>query len=522
MYNQYDDGKADVDRGVACYQQGNYLHAYMCFRDGAEKGNAAAMHNLSVLTMNGQGTPKNEEQAFVWMERAAKAGNVASYYTLASKFYNGTGTVQNMEQAGYWAKMAMNYAAEPDKTNGRNLYNSIIRTSGNGDPELQEGMRYYQQGNYSMTRECFLRAVNKGNAAAMNNMSILYLNGQGVEKDPAAAFEWMKKAAEAGYAHSLYPLASKYYRGFGTPKDLGKAREWAMKVSQSAASDADKQNAAQLIRDIANQMQKSSKPQSPISGAATRQYPQEWIQMFNEACALYNNGSYFEALTNLKILGKQGYPGALRVIGQAYIEGKGVAKDIGKAYDFLKAAAYRGDTIAVKIIALNLINRDEFGMWKAYAQMKHIQGCEQAHTQGIIEENHRTNTYVHDINAAEAMLKAAECWKNHERHTDWVTTGIGNGGYAAYCHFGKAAGFGNVDGLCGKAAYLELNINEERKNMVLEMYKLAAYCGHSYAMYRVAKYYDSIDISIANKCYRQAAEWGYMEAKNECLRRNII
>lgn len=523
MNNQYDNGSADIDRGVAYYQQGNYMMAYWSFYDAAQKGNVIGMNNVSVLSMNGQGTPKSEEQAFIWMERAAKAGYAPAYYPMASKFYNGIGTEKNIDQAKHWAEMAMNHAAEPDKTNAKNMYNTILKMSDNGNRDVQDGIRYYQQKDYAMAYKCFSSAVEKGNATAMNNMSLLYLNGYGVEKDIVASFEWMKKAAEAGYIFSYFPLASKYHRGFGTPKDNIKAKEWAEKATKSNISVQEKQKVFQLLREIDAEMNKPAETPSNknVSNVPNDRYPKEYTQIFNEACALYNSGNYKEALTKLEYIGKKGYPGALRVIGQAYIDAKGVKRNIGKAYDFLKAAAYRGDQIAAKIIALRLINRDEFGMWKAYAQMKHIDGCEQSHVKGVIEESNRTDTYVNDINALDAMIKAAECWRNYERHTDKISTGIGNGAFAAKCHFEKATGFGNADGLCGKALYFESFGNEQEKKRAIDFYKLTAYCGHSYAMYRVAKYYDSIDIAIANKCYLQAAEWGYTEAKTECMRRNI-
>ena len=523
MNNQYDNGSADIDRGVACYQQGNYMMAYWSFHDAAQKGNGIAMFNLSVLSLNGQGTPKSEEQAFIWMERAAKTGYAAAYYSLAFKYYNGVGTAKNMEQAKYWAEMAMKHAPEQDQNSAKKLLETLQTMNDNGNLDVQEGMRHYKNNNYDMAYQCFLLAVKKGNTTAMNNMSLLYLNGHGVEKNIGLSFEWMKRAAEAGYIFSYYPLASKYHRGFGTQKDNQKAKEWAMKAIGSNVSIQEKQRAQTLLKEIeAETNNPVEKPINKIvSDNTNRRFPTEFDRIFNEACNLYNNGSYTDALAKLEHIGKQGHPGALRVIGQAYLDAKGVKQDIGKAYDFFQAAAYRGDKLAIKFIALRLINRDEFGVWKAYAQMKHIDGCEQSHTNGIIAELNRTKTYVNDMNASEAMIKAAECWRNYERHMDKVTTGIGNGTFAANCHFGKAVGFGNIDGLCGKALYYHQSNDENKEKKSIEFHKLAAYCGHSYAMYCVAKYYDRFDIDTANKCYLKAAEWGYAEAKNECARRNI-
>jgi len=165
-----------------------------------------------------------------------------------------------------------------------------------------------------------------------------------------------------------------------------------MKAIGSNVSIQKKQRAQTLLKEIeAEANNPVEKPVNKIvSDNTNRRFPTEFDRIFNEACNLYNSGSYADALAKLEHIGKQGHPGALRVIGQAYLDAKGVKQDIGKAYDLFQAAAYRGDKLAVKFIASRLINRDEFGVWKVYAQMKHIDGCEQSHTNGIIAELNRT------------------------------------------------------------------------------------------------------------------------------------
>ena len=41
---------------------------------------------------------------------------------------------------------------------------------------------------------------------AMGRMALLYEEGRGIEKDPKAALEWRRKAAEAGYTVSMIDL----------------------------------------------------------------------------------------------------------------------------------------------------------------------------------------------------------------------------------------------------------------------------------------------------------------------------
>jgi uncharacterized protein len=53
---------------------------------------------------------------------------------------------------------------------------------------------------YNTARECFEKAAAKGDATAMNNLGLLYQNGQGVAQDYGKGREWYEKAAAKGDA----------------------------------------------------------------------------------------------------------------------------------------------------------------------------------------------------------------------------------------------------------------------------------------------------------------------------------
>ena len=85
-------------------------------------------------------------------------------------------------------------------------------------------------------------------------------------------------------------------------------------------------------------------------------------------------------------------------------------------------------------------------------------------------------------------------------------------------NFLKALHYGNLDAACALGVYSE-DIRQHAHS--IEHFRRAAYCGHSYAMYRVAQYYDAIDRNVANACYRQAALWKYTPAMQVCNQRGI-
>jgi serine/threonine-protein kinase len=87
----------------------------------------------------------------------------------------------------------------------------------------------------------YRKAADAGLAKARYNLGALYYNGEGVPKDPRAAAEWFSKAAYQNHAGAQFNLATLYETGEGVPKSLSEARKWYTEVAEKAA---DKQLAA--------------------------------------------------------------------------------------------------------------------------------------------------------------------------------------------------------------------------------------------------------------------------------------
>jgi TPR repeat protein len=71
----------------------------------------------------------------------------------------------------------------------------------------------------------------------------MYLEGQGVLPDDAAAVSWFRKAADQGYAEAQSTLGLLYRSGEGVPQDYVLAHMWfnlaAARGKQDAASHRD-------------------------------------------------------------------------------------------------------------------------------------------------------------------------------------------------------------------------------------------------------------------------------------------
>lgn len=76
--------------------------------------------------------------------------------------------------------------------------------------------------------------------------SILY-RGDGVGRDPVAAFAWLERAAQQGEPSAQRGLAVLYYNGEGTAQHLVEALKWALIAS--ARGDAEAVRHRDFLRD---------------------------------------------------------------------------------------------------------------------------------------------------------------------------------------------------------------------------------------------------------------------------------
>jgi localization factor PodJL len=74
----------------------------------AEAGERAAMHNLAVYMMSGEGGPQDAPAAARWFEKAAEAGVVDAQFNLALLYENGRGVAKNLIEAYRWYSIAAN------------------------------------------------------------------------------------------------------------------------------------------------------------------------------------------------------------------------------------------------------------------------------------------------------------------------------------------------------------------------------------------------------------------------------
>ena len=147
------NARADFVAGVAAFRNNDYETAYKEWRPLAERGNAAAQHNLGTLYNYGLGLPKDLVQALKWYRRAAHGGNANAQTKLGIFLAQGLSVDQNYGQAAKW----------------------------------------------------FREAAEQLHPEAQFNLGVLYATGSGVDKDRVQALMWLSLAYEAGIEQAARP-----------------------------------------------------------------------------------------------------------------------------------------------------------------------------------------------------------------------------------------------------------------------------------------------------------------------------
>lgn len=101
------------------------------------------------------------------------------------------------------------------------------RTYENFDEEVHNKIGDLLKGDWG--NETFLQMwsyAEQGYAEAQYYVGLMYDDGKGVERDPAQAAEWYRKAAMQGIAAAQSNLGAMYETGDGVRTDRGLAEKW--------------------------------------------------------------------------------------------------------------------------------------------------------------------------------------------------------------------------------------------------------------------------------------------------------
>lgn len=248
----------------------------------AHRGIAPAQFNLGWAHELGHGTPADSTEARRWWERAAARDDLFAMMELAS---------QLIPQDAEYVQDLLERSAALGETEA--LYglamNSEIICEADWDTCKEREIGYLRQ------------ASERGHVAAQAKLGIELSRGF----DPAEAFQWSLRAADAGSFFGMRAVADAYYRGDGVQVDLAQAALWTERV-------------------------------------ALFQRPETGLVLPRDRHAVYIYR--YTRMPRLAIIAS--HTSARMRIAEMYLQGIGVPRDPAKAVRFLRMAADDGDAEA--------------------------------------------------------------------------------------------------------------------------------------------------------------------------------
>jgi len=190
--------------------------------------------------------------------------------------------------------------------------------------------------------------AHSGDVNAERSLGVMYLQGNGVSRDPGQAFTWFKKAADGGNRDAAYQLALMYEAGRGVPRDAAQSTAWYRKAA--LLGDVDAQVKVGMAYENGTGID-ANMDQGVFWYRKAAEQGSAWAQ--NRLGWLYGMGKGVtrddtQAMRYFRQAADQGDPQAEFNVGFMYANGRGVPRDDAQAVTWYKKAAAQGYADAQK------------------------------------------------------------------------------------------------------------------------------------------------------------------------------
>jgi uncharacterized protein len=143
----------------------------------------------------------------------------------------------------------------------------------------------------------FQRAADRGHAGAHYYLGYMYAAGVGRKADAAKSTEHYMQAAELGHADAQYLIGSRYANGDGLPRDGKEAVKWMSRAADNGVPGA------QFYMGQIHELGQPGAPPDPMAA----------LRLYRAAAG-------------------QGHVPAQNRLGELYLAGRGVGRDLEEAY----------------------------------------------------------------------------------------------------------------------------------------------------------------------------------------------
>lgn len=512
-------------RAIELSERGEIVKAFPLFVRAAKAGIADAEYRVARCYLQGTGVPASRTEGARWLMRAADRGHVEAQSQLAVLYAHGlAGTTQDVEgektdklfenetpakpdyvSAAHWARRA----TDAGSASGQAMLAFVLTWGPDSMRDLDEAHRLYEKSASANCAEgCLGYALSLAKRANSED-----------EKREAAKF--MRIAADAGLTTAIYLLAALTEQGFGVPRDPIAAAQLYRQAAERGLREAQVRWGRALIEG------RHVEPNS-IEG-------ESWLRKAAlagdvDAAAMVGDvniknkkpPNYLEAANWYRRAAEAGHKNAAHALGSLYLTGAGVAEDKDEAARWLRISAEAGHQ-ASRVDLANLLLKGAGGATDA---------INVAHW---FEEAAKSGNAVAAFNYGLCLANGMGVDRDEEQAAQWLeraANGVPNAQYmfgrmlaegrgvaadlaAARAWYRKAADAGMAD---AQVALAEMLLNgrgsAEDATQALELFERAAAEGHSGAMFALGALHGGDhhlepNLQEAQRWLREAAERGH-------------
>jgi TPR repeat protein len=316
-------------------EAGNYGNAATLYKavstgEGSTSLRQAAQFRLAEMLLEGQGVTRDPREAVrLWQTVGAgpdQAWRRLAYSRLGRLFEQGLpGHIEKdrIKAAQYYSKAVAegNKTAEdglervsayPDVFVARHTEEFQRRDTSPAPAGTMRAYELFKAADYKPALEIFLWHARNGNAEAQAAAASFYKEGLFVTPDPRRHAAWAFLAARNGNRRAQLELGLLYRKSEDLPADDDEAEKWLRAAAEQGVADATNELGVMALYPF---------------GKSRQANPSQAFRYFTEAAAAGST----HALVNL---------------GDAYLNGIGVARDRNRAREAYTAAAARGHVLA--------------------------------------------------------------------------------------------------------------------------------------------------------------------------------
>lgn len=202
----------------------DYDTALRILRPLAENGDPVAQLNLGVMYRRGHGVERDEARGLELYRLSAEQGFAGGQHNLGAVLLNSAKTPEERVAAVKFFKLAADQGNEPSAE----VLDGLFRI----------GLEAAQDGNFEVALRHWFPLAENGSARAQMNLATMYSKGDGVDKDPALAFNWYLKAAEQGISKGQFLIGQMLQDGEGTKKNPVEALNWFLRAAKQGDTNS--------------------------------------------------------------------------------------------------------------------------------------------------------------------------------------------------------------------------------------------------------------------------------------------